>query len=204
LKNIILASKSPRRKKLLLQTGIQFRIIPSSIPEVYNSNDSPSAIVQSLALQKAGKAANTAKLQQDCLIIGADTIVVFENYILEKPSSRSDAMNTIMKLRSNTHQVMTGVGFVKIDKEGNKTGDHTFFELTEVTFANIPENLVKNYIKYGNPMDKAGAYGIQDKWGALFVEGIKGDYYNVMGFPLHAFYKNMKKFAPEYLPEKLQ
>ena len=200
MKKIVLASGSPRRKKLMEQMGFDFVINPSSVSETYDANDQPSEIVQYLALRKAK---DIAKSHRDALIIGADTLVVFEDMILEKPASKKEAIDMLASLRNNSHEVLTGVALVKVYDDGNKTAQHTFFESTEVHFGNISDNLINNYVQLGSPMDKAGSYGIQDDLGALFVEGIKGDYYNVVGFPIYAFYSNMRQFAREYLPADL-
>ncbi|MDZ7714665.1 MAG: Maf family protein [Balneolaceae bacterium] len=200
MKKIVLASGSPRRKKILHQLGFNFESSSSSVEETYDPNDEPLEIVQYLALRKAK---DIAKKHQEALIIGADTLVVHKSNILEKPASKNEAVEMLESLKNSTHEVLTGVALVKVYDSGNKMEDHTFFESTEVQFGDIPQNLITNYVKMGSPMDKAGSYGIQDDLGALFVEGIKGDYYNVVGFPIYAFYKNMRVFAPEYLPANL-
>lgn len=201
MKKIVLASGSPRRKKLMKQMGFAFDVISSSVPETYDANEPPSQIVQMLALRKAK---DVAGRQTQALVIGADTLVVFEETILEKPKSKEDAQNMLTSLKNTSHQVLTGVALVKVYDDGNKTEQHTFFEQTIVQFGNLSDNLITNYINMGSPMDKAGAYGIQDDLGALFVEGIKGDYNNVVGFPIYAFYNHLNNFAPEYVPADLK
>ena len=182
------------------QMGLTFEVQSSSVPETYDANDQATEIVQYLALRKAK---DIAKKQTKALVIGADTLVVFEDRILEKPASKKEARDMLVSLRNNAHQVLTGVALVKVYNDGNKRKHHTFFESTEVQFGDISDSLIKNYLSMGSPMDKAGSYGIQDDLGALFVEAIKGDYYNVVGFPIHSFLKNMKVFAPQYLPAEL-
>lgn len=195
---IILASQSPRRKKLLEQIGFSFSVEPSSCDESYNANESPTDIVQMLAYRKA---ADVAKSNPQSLIIGADTIVVFEDRILEKPTSLNDAETMLASLSGRQHQVLSGVSLVKTDKEGNIKDSDTFSESTKVFFGELSKNEIEHYVSGGSPMDKAGSYGIQDDWGSLFVKRIEGDYNNVIGLPLFALYRHMKKFAPEFLQQ---
>ncbi len=201
--NIILASGSPRRKLLLRQINFNFTVQISTAKEDYDPTKNPAVIVKELALRKAQQVADKYN-QTDALIIGADTIVVLENTILEKPATKDEAHEMLTKLSGNTHQVLTGVALIKNVDLGNKQQAFTFVERTDVTFGELDDFEMQEYVQTGSPMDKAGAYGIQDDWGALFVEKINGDYYNVVGFPLHAFYKNMKSFAPEYLPHSIK
>ena len=133
----------------------------------------------------------------DSLIIGSDTLVVYENEIIEKPANESKAAEYLKRLSNSVHSVFTGVAFVKTDKNGDIIDEYTFNEQTKVTFSALSEQEIQAYIKSGNPLDKAGAYGIQDDLGALFVEKIEGDYYNVVGFPLNRFYREVKNFVPE-------
>lgn len=192
---MILASQSPRRKKLLEQINLPIVVKPSSASESYDVNEQPEDIVQILALRKATQVA--ADLE-DALVIGADTIVVHQGIILEKPESPEEAERMLTRLSGDTHKVFTGVALIKTGPEGNIQASHSFFECTQVSFGQLSRHDIKQYIQTGSPMDKAGSYGIQDDWGALFVERIEGDYYNVVGFPLYRFYKQLKKFAPEF------
>lgn len=196
---IILASRSPRRKKLLEQIGLPFTVEPSEVSEAYDPDDSPQKIVCELALQKARQ---VARGKTDALIIGADTLVVLDDTILEKPGTTQEAMKILSRLSGSTHQVLTGVALLKTEKKGNIDAVNTFFERTDVTFAKLTEDEIHKYVETGSPMDKAGAYGIQDDHGALFVKEIKGDYYNVVGFPLHSFYTILKQFAPELIAKR--
>ena len=191
--SIILASQSPRRKKLLEQIGIAFEIFPSGVEEISNEN-TPGAIVEDLAMLKAK---DVGSKFSDALIIGADTIVFHEGKVLEKPKSENDAFEMLKKLSGSTHSVLTGVAFVKKDKNDNIEADISFHEQTKVTFSTLLDEEIINYIKTGNPLDKAGAYGIQDDLGALFVEKIEGDFYNVVGLPLNRSYRELKKLIPE-------
>lgn len=196
---IILASSSPRRRQLLKKLNIEFLVEGSRIKEVVNKNDRPEQIVQKLA---SDKALDIAGKNRDSLVIGADTIVVFDDKILEKPGNREHAFKMLKQLSDNTHHVYTGVAIVKNDKAGNIKSKITFSECTEVTFGRLETYEIRSYIDSGGPMDKAGAYGIQDNWGAVFVKKIDGDYYNVMGLPLHHLYHELKNVAPEYLAYK--
>ena len=193
---IILASQSPRRKKLLQQIGVSFTVEPSTTDESYNDNETPSQIVQTLAERKAMDVATGKK---EALVIGADTIVVANGEILEKPNSKSEAVEMLRSLSGKAHTVLTGVSLVKTDKEGNILAKETFFEQTLVYFGDLDEPEIETYVAGGSPMDKAGAYGIQDDWGNLFVKRIEGDYNNVVGLPLFSLYRHLKKLAPEHM-----
>lgn len=196
MNTIILASGSPRRKKLLQQLSLSFQVCPSPVDESYDPNLKPSEIVQQLALRKS---TDVASRHPEALIIGADTIVVFGDKILEKPKSKGEARQMLHNLSNQTHQVYTGVALCKTDIQHNIIESTTFFEITNVTFGNLSSSDIDKYVAGGSPMDKAGAYGIQDDFGAIFVKRIEGDYHNVVGFPLHAFYNTLRTFAPDYL-----
>ena len=196
MKTIILASASPRRKKLLQQLNLPFEVHPSPVDENYDPALLPDEIVQQLALRKAQ---DVASRQADALIIGADTIVVFKDSILEKPVDADEARRMLQDLSGHTHQVYTGVALCKTDHKNNIIDTTTFFEITNVMFGDLNLRDIDRYVAGGSPMDKAGAYGIQDDFGAIFVKRIEGDYYNVVGFPLHRFYTVMNTFASEYL-----
>lgn len=197
MKTIILASGSPRRKKLLQQINLSFDVHASSVGESFDSNLSPEEIAQELALRKA---TDVAPSYRNALVIGADTIVVFKGQILEKPDSHQEAHEMLQGLSGQTHQVVTGVALCKVDESYNITDTTTFTEQTDVIFGELDPYNIETYVAGGSPMDKAGGYGIQDDFGAIFVRRIEGDYYNVVGFPLHSFYNTMKSFAPEFLP----
>ena len=193
---IVLASRSPRRKKLLNLLNLKFTVEPSSCDETYSNNEHPSKIVQKLALRKA---VDVSREKPSSLIIGADTLVVHNNTILEKPDSPQAAKVMLSNLSGDSHSVYTGVALVKTDAKGNIQEKETFAEQTKVTFGNVTTEEIDNYVKGGSPMDKAGSYGIQDDWGAVFVKKIEGDYYNVVGLPLFALYQHLKLFAPEVI-----
>ncbi len=192
---IVLASQSPRRKKLLNQLGLIFEILPSQKEEIITSND-PKKIVEELSLQKA---IDASKNIEQALVIGADTIVVFNDKVLGKPKSEAEAMEMLSLLSNQTHSVYTGVSFVITDEQCNPIKTFSFFEETKVKFSTLSLEEITAYVATGSPMDKAGAYGIQDDWGSVFVEHIDGDYYNVVGFPLNRFYREVKRFVPNIL-----
>lgn len=193
MSRIVLASQSPRRKKLLQQIGLAFEIYPSDAEEIINLED-PGEIVEDLALMKA---ADVAGKFSESLVIGADTIVVHQDKILGKPATPQEAFSMLQNLSNSTHSVFTGVSLVKTDKNQQITHSLTFHEQTKVTFSALEKADIEAYIATGNPMDKAGAYGIQDDLGALFVEKIEGDYYNVVGFPLNRFHRELKLLLPD-------
>ena len=199
MKTIILASGSPRRKKLLKKIGLTFDVHASDATEDYEPTWSAKQIAQTLAERKASA---VALYHSNALIIGADTIVTFNDQILEKPATGPEAKEMLQQLNGHSHEVLTGVSLLKTDTSGNIMDSTTFIERTTVIFGNINPKLIDAYIATESPMDKAGAYGIQDSHGALFVKAIEGDYYNVVGFPLHSFYNMTTSFAPEFLSQQ--
>lgn len=184
---VVLASASPRRQELIQLLGLKAEIHPSGIAEDVTEAD-PSLLVQKLAFQKAEDVAK--QYPKDYLVIGADTVVFFEDRILGKPKSEEDAYRMLSALSGRTHQVYTGVS---LNFQGKKMG---FYEKTEVQFARLTEREIWDYIESKEPMDKAGAYGIQGRF-APFVKGIAGDYYNVMGLPLARLYQALKFLGAE-------
>lgn len=172
---MILASQSPRRKELLSLIRTEFKIIPAVGEELLPENISPENAVLMLAKQKAEEIFSAHKGR---IIIAADTVVSIDGKILGKPKDEADAFLMLKTLSGRVHSVFTGVCVIFAD--GSKT---TFAEHTEVEFYPLSDEEIRGYIATGEPMDKAGAYGIQDK-GALIVKKINGDYYNVMGLPV--------------------
>ncbi len=190
MSKIILASASPRRKELLAKAEISFTVIPAAGEEKRTSED-PGEAVQQLARDKAEWVAQSmSECEEGTLVIGSDTIVVFENRILGKPKDRRDAAETLEKLQGNTHQVYTGVSV--LERKAGKWVEHTFFESTDVTFYPVSREEIQDYIATGEPMDKAGSYGIQGLFG-IYVKGICGDYNNVVGLPVARLFHEMKK-----------
>lgn len=183
---IILASASPRRKEILSLLDLPFKTMVSDADETAGPSLPAYFIAESLSLKKA--AAVAKNLTNHSLIIGADTIVVLNDNILGKPKDDTDAFNMLKSLSGNWHSVISGV--TVLDNKSAKS--ESFYVETKVKFAEITDEEIKNYIKTREPMDKAGAYGIQGK-GSKFIEQIQGDYFNVVGLPLHALYSVLKK-----------
>ncbi len=193
----ILASASPRRKELLTQAGFQFEIIPSLAEETYTKTV-PSEIVTELAAQKAADVFHRHK-EENCVVIGADTIVVYRDEILGKPADKQEAYDMLSMLADRTHQVYTGVSLI-ISKKG-KVHTRTFYESTDVTFCPICKEDLRAYVESGEPLDKAGAYGIQGSF-AIHVRCISGDYSNVVGLPVCRLYQELlKEFTSPLSPE---
>jgi septum formation protein len=189
-KRLVLASQSPRRASLLNQIGLTFDIIPSHIAEVHTPGHQPAEIVLSLSQAKAHEVARTVP---DAIIIGADTIVVLDGMILEKPGTPTEAITMLRRLSGREHEVYTGFTLL----ETPDMHERSSFERTLVRFRTLSEDEITAYVASGSPMDKAGAYGIQDDYGAVFVESISGCFYNVVGFPLTKFYVTLGKFLDE-------
>ena len=177
---IILASASDRRKDILSQVGISYEVMPSSIDEDAIQADTPAALVEALSAAKAEDIAE--RLTKNFVIIGADTVVVKDNSILGKPSDEAEAAKMLQMLQGNRHEVYTGVTLISVSPEGKGLID-TFHVRTIVDMIPMTAAQIDAYIKTGEPMDKAGAYGIQGR-GAAYIQDIAGDYYNVVGLPI--------------------
>ncbi len=189
---IILASASPRRRELLTQMGLEFEVRPSCGEEVI-TKETPAEAVMELAEQKAAEiAALTAKERpgEEILVIGADTVVVKDHQILGKPEDEEDAVRMLHRLSGDVHQVYTGVCLIVLGKGQQKT--RTFYESTDVHFYPMTNQEILDYVNTGDPMDKAGAYGIQGLCGK-YIRGIEGDYNNVVGLPIARLYREMKE-----------
>ena len=190
---IILASGSPRRKELLSQAGYTFEVRVSHVDENVNADD-PGHMVEELARRKAMAVAEeicASGEKETMLVIGADTIVVQDGEILGKPADEADAFDMLTRLSGKTHQVDTGVAGVVIT-DGAVQQVTGFSEETDVTMRPLKEREIRDYIAGGEPMDKAGAYGIQGR-AAIFISSICGDYYNVVGLPLCAVVQMIMK-----------
>jgi septum formation protein len=174
---IILASASPRRKELMNQVGLTPEIVPSTVEEVITSTQ-PDLAVQELSQQKAADVARHYA-GQDVVVLGADTVVSIDGEILGKPKDEEDAVRMLLKLSGRKHQVYTGVTLI-FNGDG---GQITFAVKTDVHVYPITENEARRYVATGDPMDKAGAYGIQGIF-AAYISGITGDYNNVVGLPV--------------------
>ncbi len=195
MKEIVLASASPRRSELLKQLNIEFHVSPSELEEVLDESLQPEELVQKLSFQKASDVAEKMKKQnkRDCLVIGADTVVV-KDKVLGKPGDTLQAYKMLESLQGAWHEVITGVTLV--DMENRKTV--SFFEKTRVKMRELNSCEIHSYIETGEPIDKAGAYGIQGM-GAVLVERIEGCYFNVVGLPLTKLALMLREFGVEVL-----
>jgi septum formation protein len=187
---LYLASKSPRRRELLQQIGVSYQVIDADVIEVPRYQESPADYVQRLAREKAE--AGLASLKHQSLIpkpvLGADTIVVINNEILEKPHDAKHATGMLRQLAGATHQVMTAVAMVTDAKQEIK------LSVTDVVFRPLTENEIAAYWDTGEPRDKAGGYGIQG-FGAVFVEQIRGSYTGVVGLPIEQTFLLLQEFS---------
>lgn len=174
--NIILASASPRRKEILENVNVKFTVVASDIDEVVLENEPPKELVKRLAFEKC---MDIARKNKDALVIGADTIVVLNNHILGKPNNEEDAYNMVKLLSGKKHQVITGISLINL-RSDKKVIDYV---VSEVTFKDLSEETIRDYINTKESLDKAGAYGIQG-YGGLLVENINGDYFNIVGLPI--------------------
>lgn len=169
--------------------GLQHTVISPTVDEDSIKNSDPIQLAIQLAELKAKEVAH--KNQFD-LLIAADTIVVLDDKILGKPQTETDAFTMLSLLSGKSHSVITGVTFVN-----KKMELHSFYVESKVTFSELDNTEISSYIAGGSPMDKAGAYGIQDDLGSLFVKRIDGDYYNVVGLPINQLYNELKHFSPD-------
>ena len=204
---IILASQSPRRRELLTQIGLDYQVIPSTVEEVITETD-PKLVVQELSRQKAEDVAGSVLRdrimreqwekdtveaengREGILVIGADTVVSYQGQILGKPVDTDDAVRMLSMLQGNAHSVFTGVTLIR--RGLKETWQVTFAEETRVHMYPMTEAEIRWYVGTGEPMDKAGAYGIQGLC-ARFVEKIEGDYNNVVGLPVGKIWQELKK-----------
>ena len=183
---IFLASKSPRRRKLLKQLGINFKSFSVNSSEEFLDGEHPVECVKRIALEKMELAKQKVR---NSIIITADTIVVLDKNVIGKPTNEKDAIKILSLLSGKVHTVHTG--FCVLNQSTNNLV--VDFEKTEVEFRKLNKDEIIDYVKGGSPMDKAGAYGIQDDFGAVFVKRINGCYYNVVGLPLTKLYNALRK-----------
>lgn len=191
--NLILASQSPRRQQLLQQMGLTFTVKVADIDETMDPSQPPEKQVAEVSARKA--AAIAAVSDPEDVIIAADTIVVVDNTILGKPQNEDDARAMLRMLSGRSHRVMTGITVCR----GDDTVSHT--EITEIRFRRLSDKEIEAYVASGDPMDKAGSYGIQNA-AAVFVSGLRGDYFNVMGLPLCSLTVLLRRFGVTVLGEK--
>lgn len=199
-KRIVLASASPRRRELLSLTGVKFQVLPGNIEEK-TSSSRPSQMVRELSRQKALAVFESLSEEEKekSLVIGADTLVSIDGRILGKPEDEKRAEEMLMLLQGNTHQVYTGVTLIsqELDENGNAVRRIcTFAEKTSVTMYPVTQAEIKDYIATGEPMDKAGAYGIQGRC-AAWIQKLAGDYSNVVGLPVGRLWQELKKMDIE-------
>lgn len=213
--DIVLASASPRRRELMAQAGYQFTVIPACGEEIITSTH-PSEVVEELSLQKATEVANrvskggipgASENKDTIIVIGADTVVAAGHHILGKPRDKAQARRMITGIQGNIHQVYTGVTIIRLSSNNTtgieaeyrsdrpsevesgfkKTDIRTFHECTDVHVFPMTDTEIESYINSPEPYDKAGAYGIQGSFG-IYIEGIRGDYNNVVGLPIARLY----------------
>lgn len=177
---IILASGSPRRKELMRILGVEFSVRIGCADETVEYGLPPFFVAEQLSLLKASSVASAVKAEgKDAIVIGADTIVVSDNTILTKPKDEDDAKKILFSLSGRWHSVLTGVTVMNTKNAKSES----FFVETKVHFIELSDEMINAYVKTGEPLDKAGAYGIQGR-GALFADKISGDYFNVVGLPV--------------------
>jgi septum formation protein len=186
---IILASQSPRRAELLRMLGFQFDVVPADIDETYTTAETGPAHARRLAREKAEVIANT---RTEAIVIGSDTVVVVDEDVLGKPTSQQNAVEMLLRLQGRTHQVATGIA---IAAPGRPVDDE--IEVVDVKFRAFDQRTAEAYVRTGEPMDKAGAYGIQG-YGASLVEWVRGDYFAVMGLPVQRMIRMMERMGYRY------
>jgi len=187
---IILASQSPRRSELLKQLGLNFQIRIANIDESNSMGLKASELVQYLAFEKAKAVAENSSLDRDSIVIGADTVVVKDGAILGKPRDKQDAFNMLKGLSGSWHEVMTGIAVI----DANSFKYDKCVEITRVKMKELKDETINAYINSGEPLDKAGAYGIQGL-GAVLIDRIEGCYFNVVGLPISQLSDILKKYG---------
>ena len=200
MEKIILASSSPRRRELMAQAGFAFEVLVSEADETIET-ETPGEMVEVLSERKAAAVAEEIKRQgfaeESVLLVGADTMVAIDGKKLGKPKDEKGAEEMLEELSGRTHQVYTGVTLIRLRKAENGSilqESRTFSEGMDVSFYPLTKEEIRSYIATGEPMDKAGAYGIQGK-AAVFVKEIKGDYNNVVGLPIARLYQELKNWS---------
>lgn len=182
---ILLASGSPRRRELFTEAGLNFKVVSVDVDETPNEKE-PEKVAQELSRRKAVAADRELAADRNKVIVAADTVVIHNKEVLGKPKDEADAVRMLTELSGAVHDVITGVTILTPGRE-----EVIFSQRTRVRFRPLSEEEIRDYVATGEPMDKAGAYGIQGLGGRL-VEGIDGDFYNVVGFPMDRFLAIMK------------
>lgn len=185
-KKLFLASASPRRAEILRKLGFRIQVVASPGPEVRRSRETPALYVMRMAEEKACRASD--KLRGRGLVVSADTVVVAGKEVLGKPTDKKDAARMLKLLSGRTHRVISGVALYNTEMDELRRG----FETTEVTFAQMSSEEISWYVETGEPMDKAGAYAVQGL-ASIFIKGIRGSHFNVMGLPLRRLYELSKE-----------
>ena len=185
IKNIILASQSPRRKELLNLLDLNFKVVITEVNEVYPENLEVSKVAEYLANLKAEAFTN---ISSDTVVITADTVVILNEQILGKPKNKTEAAKMLQSLSNRNHKVMTGVCIKSKDKT------ISFSNTTKVFFKELTSSEINYYIENYKPFDKAGSYGIQEWIGAIGISNIEGSYFNVVGLPINQLYKKLKEY----------
>ena len=183
---LILASSSPRRQFLMREAGYDFLVEKPDVDESFPKELPVDQVARYLASKKAEYF--RTELHEEQVVLTADTVVILDNEILNKPADRKEAIEMISKLSGKTHLVVTGVCILSTEKE------ETFDDTTEVTFKMLSQDEIEFYVDHYKPFDKAGAYGAQDWIGMVAIEKIVGSYFNVMGLPMHKVYEHLKKW----------
>lgn len=192
---MILASQSPRRRELLQDAGFDLEIVPADIDETRLPGEKPVELVLRLATEKAESVrSGLSHVPADGLLVAADTIVWIDDEALGKPTDTQDAARMLRELSGRTHSVSTGVCAMRLDGQANLAARTAFVETTEVTFWDLSDAAIAAYVACGEPLDKAGAYGIQGA-GRLLVRGIRGDYSNVVGLPIARLVRELAPLA---------
>lgn len=191
---LVLASKSPRRYDLMRHVGFVFDTIVSDVDEdAVDTSMEPALYVEHLALLKAWAAASM--IDDNAIVIGSDTTVVLDDAVLNKPSDAEDAKRMLRMLSGRSHTVHTGLALVYVS--GQHTHQRVSSRSTLVTFRQLDEAEIQAYVESGSPLDKAGAYGIQDDFGAMFVHRVEGCYYTIVGLPLELLYTELRELVME-------
>jgi septum formation protein len=189
---LVLASSSPRRSEILKNVGVDFDVISSSFQEILQPNQKPIEAAMSFAFGKAMEVADT--LKDECLVIGADTIVVLQDKILGKPKDAQDAFQMLNSMQGREHHVITGLCIIQTPTMEKKVD----YEITKVWMSSLDKDVINKYIATGESFDKAGAYGIQG-YGSLLVTKIEGCYFNVVGLPIYKLSTMLKGFNYDIL-----
>jgi septum formation protein len=190
---LVLASQSPRRAALLRHVGFSFStVVPNVDEDSVDTTLDPARYVEDLALMKARRGAEL--VGEPAIVIGSDTTVVLDGAVLNKPADADDACRMLRTLSGRTHTVYTGLALV-----AGPTGTHTLVtsRATQVTFRGLDDEEIRAYVATGSPLDKAGAYGIQDDFGAVFVSRVDGCYYTIVGLPLELLYTSLRTIVAE-------